>query len=170
MLDLTLIDAFALLYIIYRVARARSRSLGDSLHDLVALLLLIALVIGLRMTSELRQLLDGVAVSMQAVPGLGSKLLVIVGAWYLMRLLRKRSGYWIENAIPRRLHRHLAPVTEGVRALLLVAFLAWLVEGWFDGPRQATPKLVQAVRVVDAWLVERMARTQHPSPPPGALR
>jgi hypothetical protein len=170
MLDLTLIDAIALLYLVFRVVRGRTRSLGDSLHDLIALLLLVALIIGLRMTGELRQLLDGVATSMQAVPGLGSKLLVVVGAWYLMRLLRKRSGYWIEQGIPRRLHRRITPIAEGLRALLLVAFVAWLVEGWFDGPPRAAPKLVQAVRFGDAWIDRQLSAPRPPAPPPGAAR
>jgi len=156
MLNLTLIDALVFLYVLATVVRARGRTLGESLHGLIALLLLIGLFIGLRMTGEIRQLLGGLAQSMQAVPGLGAKLLIIIGAWYLMRLLRKRSGYWIESAIPRRVHARLLPISEGLRALLLAGFVMWLAEGWFDGPPQTTPIVVDAVRAGDAWLDSKL--------------
>ena len=55
-------------------------------------ILLIGLFFGLRMSRELRGLLADVADLFQVVPGLGSRLLILVGAWYLLRLLRRHSG------------------------------------------------------------------------------
>ena len=132
------------------------RPLGDSLHGLIALLLLIGLFLGLRMHRELRGLLGDLADSMQAIPGLGSKLLVVVAAWYLMRLIRRRSGAWIEAGVPRRLHSRITPLSEGPRAILLAGFVLWLAEGWFDGPPWTLPKAVQAVRVGDTWLKSQL--------------
>lgn len=175
MTDLTLLDAAVLAFLVFSIVRARARALGDSLHDMIALLLLIALFMGFRMASEMRQVLSGIAETMRALPGLGSKLLIIVGAWYLMRLLRKRSGYWIGQIVPRHMHRIITPVSEGLRAALLAGFLVWLAEGWFDGPAHNTPKVVQAVRAGDARITSMLSpspdrsthQTRHgyPAPP-----
>ncbi len=162
MTDLALIDAIILLFVLFRIGRAQRTTLGESLHALIALLLLVGLFLGFRMTSELRGLLNGVADLMQAIPGLGSKLLIILGAWYLLRLLRRRSGLWIEAAVPRKLHRRILPVIEGLRAALLAGFLVWLTEGWFDGPRQDTPLIVQGVRIGDAWVARMVNESTRP--------
>lgn len=149
---LSLVDAVALIFVGYRVARANARPLGESLHGLIALLLLVGLFLGFRMASEMRALVGEAANVMQAIPGFGTKLLVILAAWYLMRRLRTRSGFWIESAIPRRLHAKIVPVVEGLRAALMVGFIAWLAEDLFDQRSPATPWLVQRVRAGDAWI------------------
>jgi hypothetical protein len=155
----SLLDAAAGLFVLYRVGRANSRSLGESLHALIALLLLVALFLGFRMAREVRALLGEAADMLQAIPGLGSKVLVIVGAWFLMRLLRTRSGNWMEKTVPRRLHRRLTPLSEGLRALLLVGFLAWLTSGLFSGPPRSAPLLVQGVRLGEAWVLPFLQQT-----------
>ena len=154
MLDLTLIDAAAVLYVLYSVARARSRSLGDALHDLLALLLLIGLFLGFRAASEMRGVLNEMADMMRSVPGLGSKILIVIAAWYLLRLLRKRTGYWIEKAVPKGAHGTLLPFAEGLRAALLVGFIAWLAEGFFDPAPAPVPAVVEWVRAGDQ-LIDR---------------
>jgi hypothetical protein len=159
MTGLSLLDAAAVLFVLYRVGRANGRSLGESLHALIALLLLIALFLGFRMAREVRALLGETVDLLQTIPGLGSKVLIIVGAWYLTHLLRTRSGNWMERAVPRHLHRRLTPFSEGLRALLLVGFLAWLTSGLFSGPPQSTPLLVQGVRLGDAWMLEFLQQT-----------
>lgn len=163
MLDLTLIDAAALLYVLYSVARARSRSLGDALHDLFALLLLIGLFLGFRAASEMRGVLSEIADMMRTVPGIGSKVLIVIAAWYLLRLLRKRTGYWIEQAVPNGSHRALLPLAEGLRALLLVGFIAWLAEGLFDPPPSPVPKIIEWVRAGDR-LMDSTAHEQPQAP------
>lgn len=154
MTGLSVLDAAALLFVLYRIGRATGRSLGESLHSLIGLLLLIGLFLGFRMARELRLLLGEAADLLQALPGLGTKLLVIIGAWYLMRLLRTRSGDWIEHRVSRRFHRRLVPIAEGLRALLLVGFLAWLGEGLFGEPPQTAPMLIQGARAGDAWVMQ----------------
>ena len=167
MLDLTLIDAVAVLYVLYSIARARSRSLGDALHDLLALLLLIGLFLGFRAASEMRGVLNEAADMMRTVPGLGSKILIVVAAWYLLRLLRNRTGYWIEKALPTGSHRALLPLAEGLRALLLVGFIAWLAEGLFDPPPSPAPKIVEWVRAGDRLLDSTPHEQEHaPAAPP----
>lgn len=156
MIGPSLLDAFALLFVVYRIARANGRPLGESLHTLLALMLVVGLFLGFRMTREVRAVLGEAVDLLQAIPGLGTKLLVIVGAWLLLRLLRRRSGEWLENAIPRRLQARILPVTEGVRAVLLAGLIAWLAEGFFDGPPQTAPKLVRGVRLGDAWIAQRL--------------
>lgn len=147
---LSLVDAVALVFVGYRVARANARPLGESLHGLIALLLLVGLFLGVRMASEMRALVGEAANVVRAIPGFGTKLLVILAAWYLMRRLRTRSGFWIELAIPRRLHAKIVPVVEGLRAALMVGSIAWLAEDLFDERSPATPWLVQRVRAGDA--------------------
>lgn len=169
MLDLTLPDALALLFVSFAVVRSRSRPLGDSLHSLIALLLVIALFMGLRMAGEMRQLLGGLAEAMRAISGLGSRLLVIIGAWYLLRLLRKRSGYWIERAIPGSMHRRITPFSEGLRAALLAGFVAWLAEGWYTNSRQDTPLIVHGVRIGDAWVARMVNESSRPAGPQSGI-
>jgi hypothetical protein len=152
MTGLGLIDAAALLFLAVRVGRASHRRLGESVHGMFAWLLLVGLALGFRLASELRQVLGTAADWLQAVPGLGTKLLIIVGAWYIMRLLRTRSGDWIQQAVPARLHGRLLPFTEAGRALLIIGLLAWLVEGLFPDPPSPAPYLVELVRVIDRGL------------------
>jgi len=155
--ELALLDAVVILFLLYRIGRARSTMLGDSLHGLLSIVLLIALFLGFRVAREMREVVAGVVDLMQAVPGLGSKLLVIVAAWYLLRLLRERSGYWIQQAVPKKQHPRLLPISEGLRSLLLVGFVLWLAEGWFDKPPAATPLAIDLVRSGDTWLDQQIA-------------
>jgi hypothetical protein len=183
MWDLSLIDAAVLLYVLLLVARSGSRKLGESLHDLIALVLIVGLFLGFRMAREIRGLLAGMAELMQAIPGLGSRILVIVGAWYLMRLIRQRSAFWIEQTIPGNRHKGLTRISEGIRAALLAGFLVWLAEGLFDEPPAPVPLVVEAVRQGEDW-IERMLQASPtdtlaanapagpptrnmPAPPPG---
>jgi hypothetical protein len=178
MWDLALIDAAVLLYVLLLVARSGSRKLGESLHDLIALLLIMGLFLGFRMAREIRGVLADMAELVQAIPGLGSRLLVIVGAWYLMRLIRQRSAFWIEQAIPGTRHKGLTRISEGVRAVLLAGFLVWLAEGLFDQPPARVPLAVDLVRHGEDW-IERMLQPSpadastasvSPGPPPGDMR
>jgi hypothetical protein len=166
MTELTLLDAAVLVFIVFSVVRGRSRTLGDSLHGLIALLLVIGLFLSFRLASELRLVLGGLGETMRAIPGLGSKLLIIVAAWYLMRLLRRQSGLWIEKVVPSRLHGQITPISEGLRAALLAGFLVWLAEGLFEHAGPGLPKVVHAVRAGDAWLEGQL----NPSPAPPATR
>jgi hypothetical protein len=150
MLDLALLDGLVILYVAWRLYRGTRRELGESLHDLVALALLLGLFFGFRMAAEIRVLLSGLADWMEVVPGLGSKLLLLVLAWLLFRLLRKRTGAWIQAAVPRKTHRPLAVATEGLRAVLLAGFVLWLVEGWFEPFGEQVPRSIAGVRLVDA--------------------
>ena len=151
MLNITLLDAVVVLFVLWRLARGFRRPLGESLHDLIGLLLLLGLFFGFRMAGEIRALLAGTSAWLEIAPSLGAKLLMIVGAWYLLRLLRRRAGGWLEGVLPRRGHRPATIVSEGARALLLVGFLLWLVEGWFEPFGPGIPQSVQAVRLVDAY-------------------
>lgn len=162
MTELTLLDAAVLAFVVFSFLHGRGRALGDSLHGLIVVLLLIGLFLGFRMASELRQVLSGLAETLRAIPGLGSKLLIIAAAWYLMRLLRRRSGHWIEKVVPQHLHTKITPFSEAVRAALLAAFVIWLAEGWFDETDPGVPKIVHAVRAGDA----RLERWLNPSPDP----
>jgi hypothetical protein len=166
MLALSLLDAAVLLFIVFRVVRSSSRTLGESLHNLIALLLIVALFLGFRMTREIRGLLSDMADMMQAIPGLGTRVLIIIGAWYLMRLLRQRSAYWIEHAIPSTRHKGITRASEGLRAVLLAGFLLWLAEGWFDRPPARVPVVVEWVRAGDLWLENQLQRRSMPSTPP----
>ena len=58
--EFALIDAAIVLFLLYRIGRARSAKLGDSLHSLGSLLLLIALFLGFRIAREMRGLVAGV--------------------------------------------------------------------------------------------------------------
>ena len=165
MTELTLTDALVALFVLVRIVGARSRALGESLHGLIALLLLVALFLGFRMTREIRGLLNDLADMMQAVPGLGAKLLIIVAAWYLMRLIRRQSGRLIEAGIPSGWHARLLPLTEGLRAALLAGFVLWLSESWFD-PGHRAPLSVQGVRLGDAWVERQIRRLTTPGPIP----
>ena len=151
MFGLTLPDAAAVLYLVWRVVHARKVGLGDSLHGLLTLVLLIALFLGFRITRELRELLGNLADAMQAIPGLGSKLGVIGGAWYLSRLLREQTAYWIERRVPAHLHRRTTALSEALRAGLLTGFIAWLAQGWYEPATSDVPYIVQALWVSRSW-------------------
>jgi hypothetical protein len=171
MQHLTLLDALAILFILLRIARAGSKSLGESLQALVALTLLAALLFGLRVTDQVRELLSGLAGFMQSVPGLGSRMLIVVAAWYLMRLVRKRLGDALQSVTPERWHRRLTLFSEGLRALLLAALLIWLVEPWLAPSGPGTARSVLAVRAADRWIAtlsDRQGATQ--APPPSAVK
>ncbi len=165
MLELTLLDALAILFVFFRLARSHDKALGDSLHNLIALSLIVALLMGLRLTSEIRDLLGDMAGFINTIPGFGSKLLIVILAWYLMRLLRKRAAYWIEEGVPDALHRPLTRWSETLRALLLVGLVTWLAEGWFAPSGPGSPMVVKAVRQGDAWIATLVDPGQRPSLP-----
>lgn len=162
MLNITLLDALVVLFVLWRLARGLRRPLGESLHDLIGLLLLLGLFFGFRMAAEIRAVLAGTAAWLDIAPSLGAKLLMIVGAWYLLRLFRRRAGAWLEGILPRRSHRAGSVACEGLRALLLVGFLLWLFEGWFDPFGPDVPQSVQAVRLVDAYAAAWLAGLSMP--------
>lgn len=161
---LTLFDALVILFVLLRVARARGKSLGESLQKLIALTLLAALLLGLRVTSRVRDLLSGLAGFLESVPGLGSRLLIVVAAWYLMRLVRERLGGALESIAPQRWRTPIALFSEGLRALLLAALLIWLAEPWLGASGPGTARSVLAVRAADHWVATLMtdATQRHP--------
>ena len=156
MLDLSLLDAAVLLYLVLLVGRAGSRRLGESLHDLIALVLIVGLFLGFRMAREIRSLLSDLAELMNAIPGLGSRILIIAGTWYLMRLVRQHSASWIEQAVPGTRRKGLTRISEGLRALLFTGFLVWLAEGLFDEPPATVPVAVTAVRTAEDWIEQML--------------
>ena len=94
-----MLDMLVAAYIGFRTLRAGGRELGRALHGLVSLSLLIALFRGLRLDARLRDLLKGIVAVADAAPGLGSGLLILLGAWYLMRLVRNHLGTILERFI-----------------------------------------------------------------------
>jgi hypothetical protein len=148
----SLTDAVVLLFVAWLVIRAGRRTLGESLHDLIGLLLIIGLFLGFRLAREIRGLLADMAVTAELLPSLGTALLVVVAAWLLLRLVRRRSGAWIERLVPGKRRRPLTRMVELVRGLLLAGFLLWLVEGLYPRPPAPTPLAVNAVRAGDRWL------------------
>lgn len=148
-LELTLIDALIIIFILFKALKPAKVSLGSSIHGLIAVSLIIALILGLRLNAEMRDLLSGIANYMDVIPGLGSKLLIILASWYLMRLIRDRLGTWIEAAVPEQ---NLAPVTrytEVIRSVLLISLILWIIEGFFD---DNVPLSVQGVRYIDSLI------------------
>lgn len=129
--------------------KSRQKPLGDSLHGLISLSLIAALLIGFRLASQTRELLTDISQALHTIPGLGSKLLIIVLAWYLMRLIRKRLGYWIEHSIPSRFHKQITVISEILRTLLLISLLIWIFEGWFADYGPDLPLSVQIIRQLD---------------------
>jgi hypothetical protein len=155
LLNLTLLDALIILFVLFKTFKPPSVSLGDSLHGLISILLIIALILGLKINNEMRGLVAGVADMMSIIPGLGSKLLVIIAAWYVMRLIRKKLGYWIEGIIPKIKHQPITRISEVIRAVLLVALLLWVFEGFFETDAD-TPIAVYGVRALDQWVSSRL--------------
>jgi len=165
MTELSLLDAIIILFILFKVSRAGQASLGNTLHSLIALSLLVALFLGLRLSSQLREALGGLSGFAEAVPGLGSRVLIIVLAWYLMRMIRERLGQFLEDLTPQPWRRKLTYVAEGLRTALLAAFILWIVEPWL-APNESQPShAVMMVRAGDAW-VESLFEE---SAPPRAL-
>ncbi|MCU7959722.1 MAG: hypothetical protein KZQ58_06925 [gamma proteobacterium symbiont of Bathyaustriella thionipta] len=154
MLNISLLDAIALVFIALRLLRAGRKNLGESLHSLITISLLAALLLGFRVASQLRGALSSMADFMSAVPGLGSKLLIILLAWYLIHILRKKIAYWLEAALPKSTHETITFISELLRTLILIILIAWLTENWF-GPQQDAPLIVQWVRMGDDWLLNR---------------
>ena len=151
LLNLTLLDALIILFVVFKTFKPNTVSLGDSLHGLISILLIIALILGLKLNSEMRGIVAGVTDMMSLIPGLGSKLLVIVVAWFLMKLIRKKLGYWIESMIPQNRHKSISRISEVTRAILLVALLLWVFEGFFEAGAD-TPVAVTGVRALDHWV------------------
>lgn len=168
MAELTLLDAAIVLFILFKVSRAGQAELGNVLHAVVALLLLIALLLGLRLNGQLRDVLGGLAGLMEAVPGIGSKLLVILAAWFAMRLVREKLGHFLESLTPQKARRPLTFFAEGLRTLLLVGFILWIVEPWLAPSGPGTSRAVLMVRTGDAWvarLLRPSSSTEAKSPP-----
>ncbi|NNJ92198.1 MAG: hypothetical protein HKP55_11020 [Gammaproteobacteria bacterium] len=153
--NLTLLDALIILFVLFKTFKPPSVSLGDSLHGLISIVLIIALILGLKLNTEMRGLVAGVADMMSIIPGLGSKLLVIIAAWYVMRLIRKKLGYWIEGIIPKTKHKAITRISEVIRSVLLVALLLWVFEGFFETSAD-TPVAVNGVRALDYWVSSRL--------------
>lgn len=154
MTELSLLDAIIILFLLFKVSRAGQLGLGNTLHSLIALSLLAALLLGLRLSSELRDLVGGLAGFADAVPGIGSRLLIIILAWYLMRLIRERLGELLESLTPERWRKPLTYLAEGLRAALLVGIVLWIVEPWLAPPASQPSQAVNMVRAADHW-VER---------------
>jgi len=152
MLNISLFDAIALVFIVLRLLRAKRKNLGQSLHSLITISLLSALLLGFRVASQLRGALSSMADFMSAVPGLGSKLLIILLAWYLIHILRKKIAYWLEAALPKSSHKTVTLISELLRTLILIILIAWLTENWF-GSQHDAPVIVQWVRMADGWLM-----------------
>lgn len=156
MTHLSLLDALVLLFLAWRISRAGKLGLGNSLHGLIALILIVALFLGLRIAAGLRELLSDMAGFINTVPGLGSRLLIVLAAWYLMRLLRERLGEWLESLTPPSRRVGLARLSEALRAVLLCALLIWLIEGWLAPTGPDTGLAVSWVRAADVWVVENL--------------
>ncbi len=153
-----LVDILLLLFVLWRVFRAGARKLGESLHDLISLLLLAALVMGLRIASELQALLTSVAGFFNAAQGVGLRILIVVAAWYLLHLLRRHLADWLESIAPSRLRPAMVRISEALRALLLGVLLIWLFEGWMEPSGPDTSLAVNLVRNLDVGLLRLMAQ------------
>lgn len=132
---------------------ASKRTLGDALHDLISLTLIIGLFIGFRLSGEVRALLGNLADAIAIIPGLGSRLLLIIIAWIIMRIIRKRVSYWIEDSLPQRTRQSATFYVEGFRALLFSAFILWLTDSWFSTDPAQAPLSVQAVRALESMVL-----------------
>lgn len=164
MAELTLLDALIVLFILFKVSRAGQVELGNTLHGLIALLLLIALFLGLRVNGQVRDVLGGLAGFMDAVPGIGSKLLLILAAWFVMRTIRERLGHFLEGLTPQNARRPLTYFAEGLRTLLLVGFILWIVEPWLAPSGPGTSRAVFLVRSGDAWVNSMLSASQAAMP------
>lgn len=162
MTELTLLDALIILFVLLRMTRIRQAELGESLHQLIALLLIVALFLGMRLGAQMRDLVSGVAGIFESVPGLGSRILIILLAWYLMRLIRTRLGHALESIIPIRAHRPITWVSETARALLLAGFIVWIIEPWLGDDAPNSSQAVKVIRAADQWIAERF----RPAPTP----
>lgn len=165
MLDLSLIDAIAILFIGFKISRAHSVSLGDSLHGLIAILLILSLLMGLQLASQLKGVLTGMAEFLQTIPGLGTKLLIAVGTWYLMRFIRTKLGYWLESVIPNESHKPITYSSETLRAAFLVVLVVWLFKGWFPENPNESPAIVNLIRSGDTWIAENLKPEETKAPP-----
>ena len=154
MLNISLLDAIAVVFIAFRLLRANRRNLGNSLHSLISISLLGVLLLGFRIASQLRGALGRIADFMSTVPGLGSKVLIILLAWYLIHLLRKKIAYWLEAALPESSHKTVTFISELLRTLILIILIAWLTENWFS-PNNDAPLIIQWVRLGDYWLLSQ---------------
>ena len=155
-----MLDGLFLGFVVFRTVRAGGRVLARSLHGLVSLVLLVSLFLGLQLDARLRDLLAGIVSPADAAPGLGGRLLVVAGAWYLMRLARTRLGGLLEAAVPARRQRPTLFTIEALRASLLAALVVWIMEPLFEANHPGTPVSVRTVRIVDNWA----ARHAPPAP------
>ena len=142
-----MLDFLILIFLVLRVRAASRKKLGEALHALLSLMLLVGLFLGFRVTDEVRYLLNELADAVALASGLGWKLALLVAAWYAMRLLRKRAGYWLEAAMPEGWGKPVTLASEALRSLLLMGFLVWLAESWFAEGGDA-PYSVQCVRLI----------------------
>lgn len=145
--DLTWLDVLLLLLLIWRVKAAASKRLGDSLSELFALLLLVGLFLGFRMAGELRELLGDLAQGVDWQTGIGGKLLIVLLAWVLLQVLRRRLGYWLEALVPELFQGPVTLLSEVVRTVLQVWILVWLLGAWYgdevNKPEEQVPMVVR---------------------------
>lgn len=128
---LGLLDAFVIFFLWIKVKRAKKRSLGDSLHDLIALILIISLFWGFGLAASIRRLTYGVADNLNLLSGLGSRLLLIIAAWYVLHFFKHKMAYVIENMIPEQKHQRLSLMLAFLSGLLLSIFILWFFQSWF---------------------------------------
>lgn len=139
------LDLGLLVFIGWRTLSGRSRSVGDSLHGLIALLLLYGLLLGARLDHWLKHALAGLASSLGIPPGPGLSLALMLGVWVLMRLLRRRMSGVLQRWIPLRLARSVVLVSELGKAVMVAGLLVYVLQ-WFYPESGRLPLAVSLVR------------------------
>jgi hypothetical protein len=152
MYNLTLIDSVALLFILYRVLRAHKKPFAESIQGLISITLIVSLLMGFRISAEIRQLISNMAGFMDMAPGIAGKILIIFLAWYLVHLLRSRPGNWLAALFPLPVQRPLIRWLEAARALVFFILLVWIIEGWYAPDNPNSPLIIKAVRQGNAWI------------------
>ncbi len=142
---LALLDLVILVFVALRTIRARYRSVGDSLHGLIGLLLLLGLLMGARMDHWLKHALTNAADKLGLPPGLGLSLLLIVAVWLLMRVLRHNLAGWLQSLIPPRLAKAVTITSELCKALLVSVLMVTVLQ-WFYPQQGALPLVIIWIR------------------------
>lgn len=143
--ELAALDFAILAFVVLRTVRARYHSVGDSLHDLIGLLLLFGLLLGARLDHWLKHTLVTVADTLGLPPGLGLSVLLIIAVWLLMRLFRHRLAGWLQVLIPARLGRPVTILSEMCKALLISTLMVYVLQ-WFYPQQGAMPLVITGVR------------------------